>query len=91
MWNGIKVKFVGICVLLVVNFWNNNKYKVRFLVVKESLILFLGLNVIEKMGLLIVYKENFVSVVENLENDFVNNYLDVFDNGFGKLFGKVYL
>lgn len=65
----------------------------RFLVVKENLILFLGLNVIEKMGLLIVYKENFVSVVENnyLENDFINKYLDVFDNGFGKLFGKVYL
>ena len=34
MWNGIKVKPVGMCALPVVNPQNNTKYKVRFLVVK---------------------------------------------------------
>ena len=43
------------------------------------------------MGLLTVHKENFVSVVENLENDLANKYPDVFDNGLGKLPGKVHL
>ena len=37
MWNGTKVKPVGTCALPVVNPRNNTKYKVRFLVVKESL------------------------------------------------------
>ena len=43
------------------------------------------------MGLLTVHKENFVSVVENLENDLANKYPDVFDNGLGKLPGKGHL
>jgi len=43
------------------------------------------------MGLLIVHKENFVSVVDNLENDLTNKYPEVFDNGLGKLPGKVHL
>lgn len=90
MWNGIKVKFVGICVLKVVNFRNNEKFKVRFLIVNESLILLFGLNVIEKMKLLIIYKENFVNVVEDVNSDFIDKYLDVFDKGFGIFFGKVY-
>ena len=91
MWNGTKVKPVGTCALPVINPRNNTKYKVRSLVVKESLTPLLGLNATEKMSLLTVYKENFVSVVENLENDLANNYPDVFDNGLGKLPGKVHL
>ena len=43
------------------------------------------------MGLLTVHKENFVSVVKNLENDLANSYPDVFDSGLGKLPGKVHL
>ena len=57
----------------------------RFLVVKESLTPLLGLNATEKMGLLTVHKENFVSVVKNLENDLADSYPDVFDTGLGKL------
>ena len=38
-----------------------------------------------------MHKENLVSVVENLENDFANKYPDVFDSGLGKLPGKVHL
>ena len=34
-----------------------------------------------------MHKENFVSVVENLENDLANKYPDVFDNDLGKLPG----
>jgi len=49
------------------------KYEVRFLVVKENLTPLLGLNTTEKMGLLTVHKENFVSVVENLEDDLTSN------------------
>ena len=75
----------------VVNPRNNKKYQVRFLIVKESLTPLLGLNATEKMGLLTVHKENFVSVVENLENDLANNYPNVFDNSLGKLPGKVHL
>ena len=93
MWNGTKVKPVGTCALPVVNPRNNinAKYKVRFLVIMKSLTPLLGLNATEKMGLLTVHKENFVSVVENLENDLANKYPDVFNNGLGKLPGKVYL
>ena len=53
----------------------------------------MGLNATEKMGLLTVHKENFVSVVKNFENVLANNYMypDVFDYGLGKLPEKVYL
>ncbi|PFX33304.1 Retrovirus-related Pol polyprotein from transposon 17.6 [Stylophora pistillata] len=91
MWNGTKVKPVGTCALPVVNPRNNTKYKVRFVVVKKNLTLLLGLNATEKMGFLTVHKENFVSVVENLENDLVIKYADVFDEGLGKQPGKVHL
>ncbi|PFX31310.1 Enzymatic polyprotein [Stylophora pistillata] len=37
------------------------------------------------------YKENFVSVVENLKDDLVIKYADVFDEILGKLPGKVHL
>ena len=43
------------------------------------------------MGLLTVHKETFVSVAENLEDDLVMKYVDVFDDGLGKLPGKVHL
>ena len=43
------------------------------------------------MGLLTVHKENFVSIVNNLENNLANSYPDVFDSGLGKLPGKVHL
>ena len=36
MWNGTKVKPVGTCALLVVNPRNNEKFKVRFVVVKKK-------------------------------------------------------
>ncbi|PFX14360.1 Retrovirus-related Pol polyprotein [Stylophora pistillata] len=88
MWNGTKVKPVGTCALPVVNPRNNIKYKVRFLVVKENLTPLLGLNATEKMSLLTVHKASFVWVVENLENDLVIKYADVFDEGLGKLPGK---
>ena len=91
MWNGTKVKPVGTCALPVINPQNNKKYKVRFLVVDGSLTPLLGLNTTEKMVLLTMHKENFVSIVENLENDSANNYPDVFDSGLGKLPGKVHL
>lgn len=91
MWNGTKVKPIVTCALPVVNPRNSTKYKVRFLVVKESLTPLLGLNATEKMGSLTVHKENFVSVAENLENDLANKYPDVFDNGLGKLPGRVHL
>ena len=80
MWKGTKVK-PG----------NNAKYKVRFLMVKENLTPLLGLNATEKMGLLTVHKENFASVVENLEDDLIVKYADVFDKRPGKLPGKVHL
>ena len=89
MLNGTKVKLVGTCSQPVVNPWNNKKYKVRFLVIKESLTPLMGLNATEKMGLLTVHKENFVSVVENFANNYM--YPDVFDYGLGKLPEKVYL
>ena len=74
MWNGTKVKPVGTCALPVVNPRTNTRYKVRFLVVKENLTPLLGSNATKKMGLLTVHKENFVSVVENLEDDLTNKY-----------------
>ena len=86
IWIGTKVKPVGTYALSVVN-PQNNKYKVRFLVIKDILIPLQGLNATEKMCLL----KNFVSIVENLENDLANYYPDVFDSGLGKLPGKVHL
>ena len=79
MWNGTKVKPMGTCALPVVNLRNNAKYKLRFLIVKENLTPLLGLNATEKMVLLTVHKENFVSVVENLEDDLIVKYANVFD------------
>ena len=43
------------------------------------------------MGLLTMYKENFVSVMESLENDLFDKFPDVFDNGLCKLPGKVHM
>ena len=85
MWNCTKVKPIGTCALPVVNSRKRTKYKVRFLVIKETLTPLLGLNATEKKGLLTVHEENFVSVVDNLENDLANKYPDEFDNGLGKL------
>ena len=64
MWNCTKVKPVGTCAMLVVNRRNNDKFKVRFLIVKENLTPLLGLNTTEKMKLLTIHKENFIHVVE---------------------------
>ena len=91
MWNSTKVKPMGTCALSVVNPRNNAKYKVRFLIVKENLTPLPGLNATQKMGLLTMHKENFVSVVENLEDDLIVKYANVFDKHPGKLPGKVHL
>ena len=82
---------MGTCALPVVNPRNNAEYKVRFLIVKKNLTPLLGLNATGKMGFLTVQKENFVSVVENLEDDLIVKYADVFDKRPGKLPGKVHL
>ena len=63
----------------------------EIVIVKENLTPLLGLNAAKKMGLVIVRKENFVSVIENLENDLANKFPDVFDNGLCKLPEKVHL
>ena len=91
MWNGTKVTPVGSCALPVVNPKTNEKYKVRFLVVKEDLTPLLGLNSTQKMKLLTVHKENFINVVENANDDLTANYADVFNKGLGTLPGKVRL
>ena len=91
MWNGTKVTPVGSCALPVVNPKTNEKYKVRFLVVKEDLTPLLGLNATQKMKLLTVHKENFINVVENANDDLTANYADVFNKGLGTLPGKVRL
>ena len=85
MWYGTKVKPVGTCALKVVNPRNNEKFKVRFLVVNESLTPLLGLNATEKMKLLTIHKENFVNVVENVNSDRIDKYPDVFDKSLGTL------
>ena len=92
MWYGTKVKPVGTCALKVVNPRNNEKFKVRFLVVNESLTPLLGLSATEKMKLLTIHKENFVNVVENVNSDQIDKYpADVFDKSLGTLPGKVHL
>ena len=48
---------VGSCALPVVNPKTNEKYKARFLVMKENSTFLLGLNATEKMKLLTVHKE----------------------------------
>ena len=52
MFHGTTVTPVGSCALPVVNPKTNEKYKVRFLVVKEDLTPLLGLNATQKMKLL---------------------------------------
>ena len=79
---------VGSCALPVVNPKTNEKYKVRFLVVKEDLTPLLGLNSTQKMKLLTVHKETFINVVENANDDLTANYADVFNKGLGTLPGK---
>ena len=79
---------VGSCALPVVNLKTNEKYKIRFLVVKEDL---LGLNATRKRKLLTVHRENFIDVVENANADFTVKYADVFNERLGTLPGKVHL
>ena len=62
----------------------------RLLVAEEDLPLLLGLNATEKLGLLTVQKQNFVSVVGSLESDLAVKYADVFHGDLGKLPGKVH-
>ena len=88
MWNGTKVTPVGSCALPVVNLKTNEKYKIRFLVVKEDL---LGLNATRKRKLLTVHRENFIDVVENANADFTVKYAGVFNERLGTLPGKVHL
>ena len=88
MWNGTKVTPVGSCALPVVNLKTNEKYKIRFLVVKEDL---LGLNATRKRKLLTVHRENFTDVVANANADFTVKYADVFNERLGTLPGKVHL
>ena len=88
MWNETKVTPVGSCALPVVNLKTNEKYKIRFLVVKEDL---LGLNATRKRKLLTVHRENFIDVVENANADFTVKYADVFNERLGTLPGKVHL
>ena len=83
MWNGTKVKPAGTCALPVVNPKNNERYRVRFLVVKEDLTPLLGLDATEKMKLLTVHKENFVNVVGNANDDLTVKYTDVFNRALG--------
>jgi len=76
-----------------VNPKNNEKFKVRFLVVNESLTPLLGLNATEKMKLLTIHKENFVNVGEDVNSDLIDKYPDVFSESLGTLTlpGKVHL
>ena len=67
------------------------KFKVRFLVVNESLTPLLALNATEKMKLLIIHKEHFVNVVEDVNSDLIDKYPDVFNKSPGTLPGKVHL
>ena len=77
--------------LPVVNSKNDERYKVRFLVVKEDLTPLLGLNATETMKLLTVHKENFVNVMENANDDLTVKYADVFNKTLGTFPGKVNL
>ena len=73
MWNGTNVKKpVDTCALKVVNPRNNEKFKVRFLVVNESLTPLLGLNATEKKKLLTIHKKNSVNVVEDVNSDLID-------------------
>ena len=77
--------------LPVVNSKNDERYNVRFLVVKEDLTPLLGLNATETMKLLTVHKENFVNVMENANDDLTVKYADVFNKTLGTFPGKVNL
>ena len=84
MWDGTKGKPVGTCALKIVNPGNNEKFKVRFLIVNESLTPLLGLNATEKMKLLTIQKENFVNVVEDVNSELIDKYPDVLERSLGK-------
>jgi len=78
--------------LPVVNSKNDERYNVRFLVVKEDLTPLLSLNATQKMKLSTVHKENSVrNVVENANDYLTVKYADVFNKALGTLPGKVNL
>ena len=91
MWSGTRVKPVGTCATLVVNPKNNEKFKVRFFIVKENLTPLLGLNTTEKMKLFTIHKNNCIHVVQKVCGNLLDKYPDVFDKGLATLPGKVYL
>ena len=93
MWDGSKVKLpMGTCVVPVVNLRNQKKYDVKFLIVKnDDLTPLFGLKATEKMKLLTIHKENFISAVSCKATDVVDKYAEVLSNDLGKLPGTVHL
>ena len=85
------LSYAPACALKVVHPRNNEKFKVRFRVVNESLVPLLGLNATEKMKLSTIHKENCVNVVEDVNSDLIDKYPDVFNKSLGTLPGKVHL
>lgn len=92
MWNGTKVKLMGMCVVQVVNLRNRKKHDVKFLIVKDDdLTPLLGLKTTEEMRLLTIHKEYFISAVSCKTTEVVDKYAVVFNNHLRKLPGTVHL
>ena len=96
LWTSNKIKPVGSARIVIENPSNNKKYRLTFIIVKEDLTPILGLRASEAMNLLTVNNDNFKEARVNeitvqSEEDIVNSFPSVFDDGIGSLPGEQHL
>ena len=88
MWNGTKLKPVGVCRIHLKNPRNRKKYNVEFVVVKENSMPLIGLSAAQQMRLVTINEHNLHRVASVALSD---DFADVFDKDIGTLQGEVHL
>ena len=92
MWNKVRMKALSTCKLLVENLMTLLKYLVKFVAAEENLTPLLNRKAAEKMELITVNHERFLSV--NGKNELIRclrRYPDIFNGDVGTLPGSVRL
>ena len=91
MWNGATFIPVGTARLDVTNPKSGNVYSLDFIVVEEELMPILGVEAVTDLELIKVNFDNFVYATVCTPTVFFEKYPSVFDDGLGRLPGKVKL
>ena len=95
-WTGNRITPVGSARIVIENPSNSKKYRLAFIIVKEDLTPILGLRASEAMNLVTINNDNFKEarineITVQSEEDIVNSFPTVFDDGIGSLPGEQHL